>query len=82
MGKISELIEFGYECDYLDFKERQYNRDKNMDLIVDIMAMANSRHNGDKFIIVGVKDRPEGKEIKGIEPKDFIDSSNYTQINS
>lgn len=39
---------------------------------MDMMAMANSRHNGDKFIIVGVKDRPEGKEMKGIEPKDFI----------
>ena len=51
-----------------------------MDLLTDIMAMANSRHNGDKFIIVGVKDRPEGKEIKGIEPKNFIDSSTYTQL--
>ena len=80
MDKIYELIEYGYECDYLDFKERQYNKDKSMDLITDIMAMANSRHNGDKFIIIGVKDRPEGKEIKGIEPKDFIDSSNYKQL--
>lgn len=80
MDKISKLIEFGYECDYLDFKERQYHKDKSMDLLADIMAMANSRHNGDKYIIVGVKDRPEGKEIKGIELKDFIDSSNYTQL--
>ncbi|MFF2528837.1 helix-turn-helix domain-containing protein [Brevibacillus sp. NPDC058079] len=80
MDKISDLIEFGFECDYLDFKERQYNKEKSMDLLTDIMAMANSRHNGDKFIIVGVKDRPEGKEIKGIEPKEFIDSSIYTQL--
>lgn len=80
MDKICELIEYGYECDYLDFKERQYNKEKSMDLISDIMAMANSRHNGDKYIIIGVKDRPEGKEIKTIEPKDFIDSSNYTQL--
>lgn len=80
MDKIIELIEFGYECDYLDFKERQYHKDKSMDLLMDIMAMANSRHNGDKFIIVGVKDRPEGKEIKGIDPKEFIDSSNYVQL--
>lgn len=28
----------------------------------------------------GVKDRPAGKEIKGNDPKDFIDSSNYKQI--
>ncbi|MGM0881390.1 MAG: AlbA family DNA-binding domain-containing protein [Bacillota bacterium] len=80
MDKIYELIEYGYECEYLDFKEKQYSKEKNVDLIADIMAMANSRHEGDKFIIVGVKDRPEGKEIKGIDPEEFVDSSNYIQV--
>ncbi|WP_145409302.1 ATP-binding protein [Paenibacillus xylanexedens] len=80
MDTIAELIEFGYECEYLDFKERQYDSDKSVDLIKDIMAMANSRHNGDKFIIVGVRDQPEGKEIKGIDLIEFIDSSNYNQL--
>lgn len=80
MDRINELIEYGYESDYLDFKEKQYSKDKNMDLITDIMAMANSRHVGNKFIIIGVKDRPEGKEIKGINPEEFIDSSNYNQV--
>lgn len=80
MFKIDELIEYGYECEYLDFKEKQYSKDKTTDLIADIMAMANSRYDGDKYIIVGVKDRPEGKEIKAINPEEFIDSSNYKQI--
>jgi len=80
MDRIFELVEYGYECDYLDFKEKQYSKEKTADLIADIMAMANSRHDGDKFIIVGVKDRPEGKEIKGINPEEFIDSSNYKQV--
>lgn len=80
MDRINELVENGYECDYLDFKEKQYSKEKNADLIVDIMAMANSRYDGDKFIIVGVKDRPEGKEIRGIKPDEFIDSSNYQQV--
>lgn len=80
MEKIDEFIKNGYECEYLDFKEKQYSKDKHMDLIADIMAMANSRHEGDKFIIIGVKDRPEGKEIKGITLDEFIDSSNYTQV--
>jgi hypothetical protein len=80
VDKIYELIEYGYECDYLDFKEKQYSKEKYTDLIMDIMAMANSRHDGDKFIIVGVKDRPEGKEIKGIKPDEFIDSSIYKQV--
>ncbi|WP_416829292.1 helix-turn-helix domain-containing protein [Ectobacillus polymachus] len=79
MDKILNLVKYGYECDYLDFKEKQYSKDKHMDLIADIMAMANSRHEGDKFIIIGVKDRPEGKEIKGIL-EEFVDSSNYTQV--
>jgi hypothetical protein len=77
---IIELIEYGYECDYLDYKEKQYSKEKHRDLIVDIMAMANSRHEGDKFIIVGIKDKPGGKEIKGVSPEDFIDSSTYTQV--
>ncbi|WP_249529589.1 ATP-binding protein [Paenibacillus brevis] len=80
MDKINELVEYGYECEYLDFKEKQYAKDKTTDLIADIMAMANSRYDGEKFIIVGVKDRPEGKEIKGINPEEFIDSSNYKQV--
>jgi predicted HTH transcriptional regulator len=80
VDKIIELIEFGYECEYLDFKEKQYSKEKHLDMIADIMAMENSRYDGDKFIIVGVKDRPEGKEIKGISPEEFIDSSNYKQI--
>ncbi|MEK5029897.1 ATP-binding protein [Paenibacillus sp. FSL R7-0302] len=77
---IKALIEDGYECDYLDFKEKQYSKEKNVDLIMDIMAMANSSHNGDKFIIVGIKERPGGKEIKGINPEELIDSSNYNQV--
>ncbi|MEB4783721.1 ATP-binding protein [Paenibacillus jamilae] len=80
MKKIDELIEYGYECNYLDFKENQYSKEKNMALIMDIMSMANSCHDGDKYIIVGIKDRPEGKEIKGINPHEFIDSSNYNQL--
>ncbi len=80
MDRINELVEYGYECDHLDFKEKQYSKDKTVDLIADIMAMANSRYAGDKYVIVGVKDRPEGKEIKGINPEEFIDSSNYKQV--
>ncbi|WP_256761618.1 helix-turn-helix domain-containing protein [Cohnella sp. WQ 127256] len=80
MQTISDLLQIGYECEYLDFKEKQYSKDKHMDLVADIMAMANSRHEGDKYIIIGIKDRPEGRTIKGINPEDFVDSSNYTQV--
>lgn len=80
MDSIINLIEYGYECEYLDYKEKQYSKEKHSDLITDIMAMANSRHEGDKFIIIGVKDKPDGKQIKGIPSEEFIDSATYTQV--
>lgn len=78
---ILELIENGYECDYLDFKKVQYNREKYGDLIVDIMSMANSNFAGDKYILVGIKDKPNGeRELVGIEPTEFIDDSIYQNL--
>ncbi len=47
MDKILDLIQFGYECEYLEYKEKQYSKEKHIDLIADIMAMANSRYKGD-----------------------------------
>ncbi|MFZ3590351.1 helix-turn-helix domain-containing protein [Bacillus sp. DJP31] len=79
--KIIRLIEHGYECEYLDFKERQYMKEINNDLIKDIMAMANSNCEGEKFIICGIKDKPNAERtLNGINPDDFIDSSNFQQL--
>jgi hypothetical protein len=80
MELIIDLIVNGYECDYLDYKERQYSKEKYMDLIKDIMAMANSHFDGEKYIIIGIKDLPEGKVYKGIVIEEFIDSSVYIDI--
>ncbi|WP_099188532.1 AlbA family DNA-binding domain-containing protein [Tepidibacter mesophilus] len=78
---IINLIENGYECDYLDFKAKQYSKEKYESLLKDIMAMANSKYEGDKYIIVGIKDKPSGeRDIIGINSEDFIDSSNYQQV--
>lgn len=79
--KIIQLIKNGYECEYLDFKAKQYNKENNSDLLKDIMAMANSNYLGDKYIIIGIKCRPNGeKEIMGISDDQFIDVSIYQQI--
>ncbi|MFO1444487.1 ATP-binding protein [Bacillus sp. Bva_UNVM-123] len=80
MEIIEGFIRNGFECKYLDFKEKQYSKEQHVDLIANIVAMANSRHEGDNFIIIGVKDRPDGKEIKGITNEEFVDSSNYPQV--
>ncbi|WP_339101988.1 ATP-binding protein [Candidatus Enterococcus clewellii] len=60
--EILELIELGTEGDYWDFKQQWYS--KNIDLLHDIICMANSPANRDAYIIIGVKD--ETNEIAGV----------------
>lgn len=77
---INELIRNGYECEYLDFKQVQYQKNFQ-DLIIDIMAMANSSHIGDKYIILGVKDKPDGtRKFIDIPKEGFVDSSIYQNV--
>lgn len=78
---IYGLIKKGYECEFLDFKKVQYHKEIFHELIIDIMSMANSSHRGDKYIILGVKDKPNGnREIFGISKDEFIDSSIYQNV--
>jgi hypothetical protein len=80
-GKILKLIESGYECEYLDFKKTQYKRENYSDLLIDVMSMANSDFNGDKYILLGIKDKPNGtREIVGIEPTEFEDDATYQNL--
>lgn len=65
---IINLIENECENEYLDFKAKDYI-DKG-DFLIDLMSMANSMHEGDKYIIVGVKDNISGdRNIIGVDGK-------------
>ncbi|GGI16602.1 AlbA family DNA-binding domain-containing protein [Gottfriedia solisilvae] len=76
--KIKVLIEHGYENNFLDFKLKQYPAKVTPDLIKDVMAMANSPFEEDKFIIMGVND---DSEVIGIENDiELVDSSIYQNI--
>lgn len=45
------------------------------------MSMANSDFNLDKYIIVGIKDKPgEAREVIGLKNSDFIDDSIYQNL--
>ncbi|TDK59500.1 ATP-binding protein [Bacillus salipaludis] len=78
---IIDLIENGYECEYLDFKAKQYSAKGTPNLLKDIMAMANAQHEGSKFIIMGVKDDlVEGRGIEGLNKNDKVDSSTYQEF--
>ena len=55
MEILDDLILYGRENGCLDYKAKQYNKSKAIDLLKNIMAMANGAYEGDKFIIVGVR---------------------------
>lgn len=61
---IGDLIESKHEGDYWDFKQ-VYHSNK-VDLIHDILCMANNRSDKDGYIIWGISDENKG-EVCGIE---------------
>jgi hypothetical protein len=78
---IANLIETGYECEYLDFKAKHYAAKGTPDLLKDIMAMANAQYQGSKYIIMGIKDDPgDSRRIEGINIFDQVDSSTYQEF--
>ncbi|MDU4959076.1 MAG: ATP-binding protein [Sporomusaceae bacterium] len=79
-SKLEDIIKYEQENTYIDFKKCQYVKEKNQDLIKDIMAMANANYNGEKYIIVGVKSVPGNENaLVGIDD-DVNDDAEYQQI--
>jgi predicted HTH transcriptional regulator len=58
---IPQLIVDGRESDWLEFKAEMYSTSKHSSLIKDIMSMANSMNEGNKYIITGVNLLPDGR---------------------
>lgn len=81
MSDIEWLIKYEREGTKLDFKKEQYHKEKYQDLIKDIMSMANTPIDGKRYIIVGVKDKPDGtKEYFSIPREEIVDQATYQQI--
>lgn len=64
-SKILNLINNKTEGQYWDFK-REPHKD-NESLLHDILCLANAKHNGDRFLIIGVDDPKEDCEIIGLD---------------
>ena len=78
--KLEELINLEVESAYIDFKVKQYGKDKKEDLLKDVISMANSEIDADKYIIIGVKYIPGQKnKLIGID-EDIRDDSEYQQL--
>lgn len=63
---INTLINSKREGDYWDFKEEPH--DNTVSLLHDIICLANSLHEGDRYLIIGVSDPKNGTLIKGLQP--------------
>lgn len=81
---IKQYIDYEFENEFLDFKLKPYewnNTKSKSDFLSDIICMANSLTVGDKFIILGVKVKPNGERIQqGIDKSKLMDSADYQQL--
>lgn len=63
------------ESEFLDFKQTFHSN--NADLIHDILCMANSSHEGNRYLVFGISDN---KEIIGIDEQEVILSHNLYDL--
>lgn len=76
---LEELIRFENENTNLDFKKEEYRKEKNEDLIKDVMSMANAISEETKYIIIGIKCYPDSKkEFQGISS--IMDQANLENV--
>lgn len=73
MDTLDSLIAFENEHTTLDFKLEEYSKHKTFNLIKDVMAMANAEASGDRYIVIGMKPGPEGRNVVGL--KSITDSA-------
>lgn len=66
------------EGEIIDFKSHFYHQNKYADLLKDVLSFANAHSKNSKYIIFGVKDRENSKELVGLET--FVDQSNIDQL--
>ena len=80
-SKLAQMIMYGSEDSFLDFKEEDYlfHGEKKIALIKDIISMANTPRNNSSYIVIGVKDVLGGANIlKGVSR--FTDDMQYQNI--
>ena len=70
--EVKRLIETKTEGDYWDFKAKSH--ENNADLLHDVICLANSLHNGNKYLILGVDDE---YNVCGINPVGRKSQQNY-----
>lgn len=79
--EVKEMLDCHQEGEYLDFKEEDYHKNNKVELIKDIVALANSHSDRNKYIIIGIiEGNNVCKEIKGIDKNTIRDEAEFQQI--
>lgn len=79
--EVRELIDCHGESDYLDFKEEDYHKENKVELVKDVIALANSHSTRNKFIIIGIKEENNVcEDILGIDKDKVRDEAEFQQI--
>ena len=79
--EVRELIDCHGESDYLDFKEEDYHKENKVELVKDVIALANSHSTRNKFIIIGIKEENNVcEDILGIDKEKVRDEAEFQQI--
>ena len=76
--ELKELISAGIENDQIDFKEQFYHKEKNYDLIKDVVSFANNTKYINKYIVFGVENN--SKRICGIRKGSMPDISKINDL--
>jgi predicted HTH transcriptional regulator len=77
-----DLIRYNNENGYLEFKLVEYRGEIRGNLIKDVIALANSYHMGDRYIIIAIKKHPHELEFNDIEkPEDSAGIQQYIHKN-
>lgn len=63
MDKLTDMILNESENRRLDFKREKYHKGNYVSLLKDIIAFANVPLEGSKYIVIGVKEDPEGNKV-------------------
>ena len=75
--EIKDLITLKQEGAYWDFKKVWYSKEKRVDLLHDIMCMANNLENRDAYIIIGID---EGNDFEILNVKDDVNRKSTQKI--
>lgn len=81
--QLKQIIENSNENECIDYKLKMYHfsqKQNKEEFLKDILALANSKENKEKYLIFGVKEENYIRKIEGIDKSSVKDQAIYQQL--